>query len=196
MKKLTSHIQIIYNFVIQKFNYIIQKNMKKILAGLFMTGAIAFASAQTISFDKTTFDYGNVKAGSDGQRFFTVKNTGDKPLIISEVKPSCGCTTPEWSKDPILPGKSTQIKVGYNTGIKGAFNKLIEVYSNDPQNSRPVLYIKGNVEDIASAQAVSVAQEAKLVAAPVATAKAQPAAAAKRVAKKKADVQKVESVAK
>ena len=170
--------------------------MKKILAGLFMTGAIAFASAQTISFDKTTFDYGNVKAGSDGQRFFTVKNTGDKPLIISEVKPSCGCTTPEWSKDPILPGKSTQIKVGYNTGIKGAFNKLIEVYSNDPQNSRAVLYIKGNVEDVANAQAVSVAQEAKLVAAPVATAKAQPAAAAKRVAKKKADVQKVESVAK
>jgi hypothetical protein len=47
--------------------------MKKILAGLFMTGAIAFASAQTISFDKTTFDYGNVKAGSDGHRFFTVK---------------------------------------------------------------------------------------------------------------------------
>ena len=196
MKKLTSHIQIIYNFVIQKFNYLIQKNMKKILAGLFMTGAIAFASAQTISFDKTTFDYGNVKAGSDGHRFFTVKNTGDKPLIISEVKPSCGCTTPEWSKDPILPGKSSQIKVGYNTGIKGAFNKLIEVYSNDPQNSRSVLYIKGNVEDIASAQAVSVAQEAKLVAAPVATAKAQPAAAAKRIAKKKADVQKVESVAK
>lgn len=196
MKKLTSHIQIIYNFVIQKFNYIIQKNMKKILAGLFMTGAIAFASAQTISFDKITFDYGNVKAGSDGHRFFTVKNIGDKPLIISEVKPSCGCTTPEWSKDPILPGKSTQIKVGYNTGIKGAFNKLIEVYSNDPQNSRAVLYIKGNVEDIANAQAVSVAQEAKLVAAPVATAKAQPAAAAKRIAKKKADVQKVESVAK
>ena len=53
-----------------------------------------------------------------------------------------------------------------------------------------------NVEDVANAQAVSVAQEAKLVAAPVATAKAQPAAAAKRVAKKKADVQKVESVAK
>lgn len=164
--------------------------MKKILAGLFMTGAIAFASAQTISFDKTTFDYGNVKAGSDGHRFFTVKNTGDKPLIISEVKPSCGCTTPEWSKDPILPGKSAQIKVGYNTGIKGAFNKLIEVYSNDPANTRSVLYIKGNVEDLQG-----VNQEAKLSVAPVATATAvaaQPAAQAKRAAKKAA-VQKVEA---
>ena len=135
--------------------------MKKILAGLFMTGAIAFASAQTISFDKTTFDYGNVKAGSDGHRYFTVKNTGDKPLILSEVKPSCGCTTPEWSKDPILPGKETKIKVGYNTGIKGPFNKLIEVYSNDPANNRSVIYIKGNVEDVAG-----VNQEAKLVATP------------------------------
>ncbi len=170
--------------------------MKKILAGLFMTSAIAFASAQSISFDKTTFDYGNVKAGADGHRFFTVKNTGDKPLIISDVKPSCGCTTPEWSKDPILPGKSTQIKVGYNTGIKGPFNKLIEVYSNDPQNSRSVLYIKGNVEDVATAQAAPAAQEAKLVAGPIATVKAQPAPAAKRMAKKKADVQKVEAAAK
>lgn len=155
--------------------------MKKILAGLFMTGALAFASAQTISFDKTTFDYGNVKAGADGHRFFTVKNTGDKPLIISEVKPSCGCTTPEWSKDPILPGKEAKIKVGYNTGIKGAFNKLIEVYSNDPANNRSVLYIKGNVEDIAG-----VNQEAKLVASPTVVAtgmKAEPAQQAKAVKK-------------
>lgn len=157
--------------------------MKKILAGLLMTGAIAFASAQTISFDKTTFDYGNVKAGADGHRFFTVKNTGDKPLIISEVKPSCGCTTPEWSKDPILPGKTTQIKVGYNTGIKGAFNKLIEVYSNDPTNNRSVLYIKGNVEDVAGA---ATAQQANLtVASPAATAKAVPVNA-KKSAKKEA----------
>ncbi len=162
--------------------------MKKILAGLFMTGAIAFASAQTISFDKTTFDYGNIKAGSDGHRFFTVKNTGDKPLIISEVKPSCGCTTPEWSKDPILPGKSAQIKVGYNTGIKGAFNKLIEVYSNDPQNNRSVIYIKGNVEDVAGAANTAV-QEVK-AASPAAVAKAMPA---KKAVKKAVQAEKLEA---
>ncbi|MBN9336656.1 MAG: DUF1573 domain-containing protein [Chryseobacterium sp.] len=164
--------------------------MKKIFAAMFITASFAFASAQTISFDKTTFDYGNVKAGSDGHRFFTVKNTGDKPLIISEVKPSCGCTTPEWSKDPILPGKSAQIKVGYNTGIKGSFNKLIEVYSNDPQNNRSVLYIKGTVEDLAGENA-----EAKLTAAPeakaVAQVKAIPATDSNSRAAKKA-VKKVE----
>ncbi len=156
--------------------------MKNILAGLFMTGAMAFVSAQTISFDKTTFDYGNVKSGADGIRYFTVKNTGDKPLIISEVKPSCGCTKPEWSKDPILPGKTAQIKVGYNTSIKGSFNKLIEVYSNDPANNRSVLYIKGTVE--------GAADTTKLVATSntaVAEAKAEPsssAKAARKVAKK------------
>lgn len=147
--------------------------MKKILAGLLMTGALAFASAQTISFDKTTFDYGNVKAGSDGHRFFTVKNTGDKPLIISEVKPSCGCTTPEWSKDPILPGKEAKIKVGYNTGIKGAFNKLIEVYSNDPANNRSVIYIKGNVEDVAGATKAVAVADSKATLAPVTEAKSK-----------------------
>ncbi|MCG2792967.1 MAG: DUF1573 domain-containing protein [Weeksellaceae bacterium] len=155
--------------------------MKKILAGFLMTGAIAFASSQTISFDKTTFDYGNVKAGADGHRFFTVKNTGDKPLIISEVKPSCGCTTPEWSKDPILPGKTAQIKVGYNTGIKGVFNKLIEVYSNDPANNRSVLYIKGTVEDVPAATA---SQNATMTVTPAASAKAQAMPTSKAAAKK------------
>ena len=158
--------------------------MKKVLAGLFMTASVAFVTAQTISFDKTTFEYGNVKSGSDGHRFFTVTNKGDKPLIISEVKPSCGCTTPEWSKDPILPGKSTQIKVGYNTSIKGSFNKLIEVFSNDPENSRSVIYIKGNVEDSGENANVAVAKEAKLVVEPVSGVEA-----------KKAEVKKVNAKA-
>lgn len=120
--------------------------MKKVLAGLFLTASFAFASAQTISFDKTTHDYGTVKNGSDGHRMFVVKNTGDKPLIISKVQASCGCTTPEWSQDPIMPGKTAQIKVGYNTTIVGPFTKIIEVYSNDPVNSRSVINIKGVVE--------------------------------------------------
>lgn len=129
--------------------------MKKTIFAFLAVAGFGLASAQTISFDKTTFDYGNVKSGSDGHRFFTVKNTGDKPLIISEVKPSCGCTTPEWSKDPILPGKSAKIKVGYNTGLKGIFSKSIEVFSNDPANNRSVIFIKGNVEDAGGEQLVA-----------------------------------------
>ena len=120
--------------------------MKKILSGVALIGVVIFASAQTITFDKTTWDYGTVKTGAEGHRVFTVKNTGDKPLIISSVKASCGCTTPEWSQDPILPGKTAQIKVGYNTNINGAFTKIIEVFSNDPANSRTVINIKGVVD--------------------------------------------------
>ncbi|MDR6516326.1 DUF1573 domain-containing protein [Chryseobacterium camelliae] len=120
--------------------------MKKLIAGIALFGTFAIASAQTITFDKTTFDYGTIKPSSDGIRYFTVTNTGDKPLVLSNVKASCGCTTPEFSTDPIMPGKSAKIKVGYNTAINGGFNKMIEVFSNDPANSRSVIYIKGTVD--------------------------------------------------
>lgn len=125
--------------------------MKKIFAGLLLTASFAFATAQTISFDKTTFDYGTVKLGDDGHRVFTVKNTGDKPLIISKVKAGCGCTTPEVTTEPIMPGKTTQLKVGYDTKIAGPFVKIIEVYSNDPENGRAVINIKGTVDADAKA---------------------------------------------
>ena len=120
--------------------------MKKLLSGIALLGVFAFASAQTISFDKTTLDYGTVKTGSDGQRIFMVKNTGDKPLIVSSVTASCGCTTPVWSQDPIMPGKSAEIKVGYNTGINGYFAKQITVFSNDPETGRSTLNITGTVD--------------------------------------------------
>lgn len=121
--------------------------MKNILAGLLLTASFAAVSAQTITFNETTHDYGTIAKGANGETFFTVTNTGDKPLIISKVQPSCGCTTPEWSKDPIMPGKSAKIKVGYNTQLVNPFQKNIEVYSNDPQHGRTVLFIKGVVTD-------------------------------------------------
>ena len=142
--------------IYQTFNQKQINNMKKIFAGLFLTASFALASAQTISFDKTTIDYGTVKNGADGHRFFTVKNTGDKPLIISKVQASCGCTTPEWSQDPIMPGKTSQIKVGYNTTIVGPFQKLIQVYSNDPANVTAAINIKGTVEAPGQAQAAEL----------------------------------------
>lgn len=128
--------------------------MKKLFAGISILGFAAIASAQTISFDQTVLDYGTIKKGSDGNREFIVKNIGDKPLIISEVKPGCGCTTPSWSKDPILPGKTGKIAVHYNTNTVSAFKKIIEVYSNDPKNGRSVLYIQGKVEPDTSSATV------------------------------------------
>ena len=138
--------------------------MKNLLAGIALFGSFALATAQTITFDKTTFDYGDIKPSSDGTRFFTVTNTGDKPLVISSVKPSCGCTTPEFSTDPIMPKQSAKIKVGYNTALAGPFNKMIEVFSNDPANNRSVIYIKGNVDANAPEPKVLTPAEVKKVA--------------------------------
>lgn len=120
--------------------------MKKIIASAMLLGSFAFATAQTISFDKTTIDYGTVAVNSDGNKLFTFKNTGDKPLILSNVQPGCGCTASEWPKEPILPGKTAQIKVHYNTANSAPFKKSIDVFSNDPQNGRVVLYIQGTVD--------------------------------------------------
>ncbi|TXF77491.1 DUF1573 domain-containing protein [Chryseobacterium sp.] len=133
--------------------------MKKLFAGFALMGVFALASAQTITFDQTTWDYGTVKTNSDGHRMFKVKNTGDKPLIISSVKASCGCTTPEWSQDPIMPGKTAQIKVGYNTAINGPFVKTIEVFSNDPVNGRSALNIKGTVDPNAKERVLTAAEQ-------------------------------------
>lgn len=119
--------------------------MKKLVGSLLLLGAFAFSSAQTITFEKTTLDYGTVKANSDGNRVFTFTNTGDKPLIISNVQPGCGCTASDWTKEPILPGKKGEIKVHYNTANLNAFKKTIDVFSNDPANGRVVLYIQGTV---------------------------------------------------
>lgn len=131
--------------------------MKKLFGLFALVGGMVLASAQSIAFDQTTLDYGKVGVNSDGNRVFTVRNTGTQPLIISSVKPSCGCTTPDWSKDPILPGQTGQIKVHYNTATTGDFLKMVEVFSNDPQNGRSVLYIKGNVDPDLKAPAVATA---------------------------------------
>ena len=120
--------------------------MKKIFISLLLTASFAFAMAQTISFDKTIINYGQIQSGDDGVRLFTVTNVGDKPLIISKVEAACGCTTPQITKEPIMPGKSAILRVGYNTGLVGAFSKDIKVYSNDPKNERSVVTIQGNVE--------------------------------------------------
>lgn len=105
-----------------------------------------FISAQSISFEKDQIDYGIIKKNSDGYQTFKFTNEGDKPLIISNVKSSCECSAPSWTKSPILPGKKGEITVKYNTKNIGKFSKSIEVFSNDPKISRKLLKIKGEVQ--------------------------------------------------
>ena len=99
---------------------------------------------ESIVFEKTIHDYGTIAQGADGNSEFKFTNTGKAPLILSNVKASCGCTVPEWPKEPIAPGKTSSIKVKYNTATVGAFNKSITVNSNAVNNT-VMLQIKGNV---------------------------------------------------
>jgi hypothetical protein len=98
-----------------------------------------------IEFENTTFDFGNIAIGSDGTCDFRFTNTSDEDLIINTVKTSCGCTNPEWPKDPIKPGNTGEIKVKYNTKIQGKFQKSITVFCN-ASNSPAKLLIKGEVQ--------------------------------------------------
>ncbi len=98
-----------------------------------------------IEFKSETIDYGNIAKGSDGIRVFEFTNTGDAPLIISNVKSSCGCTVPEKPKDPIAPGANGEIKVKYDTKRVGPIRKTVTVYSNATEPIK-ALKIKGVVE--------------------------------------------------
>ncbi len=112
----------------------------------------AAASAQgVLKFGKEVHDFGTLKEGPIATYSFEVKNTGNAPVVISNAMASCGCTTPEWKKDPIMPGASATIKVGYNTaGRPGNFTKTITVTSN-AENATVVLTIKGSVTPKAAA---------------------------------------------
>ncbi|WP_026777403.1 DUF1573 domain-containing protein [Polaribacter sp. Hel_I_88] len=118
--------------------------MKTILA-LFFIGFFNFAiNAQEFKFDKTTIDYGKIDKNANGVRTFTFTNIGDQPLIIKDIKSTCGCTIPEKPEKPILPNEKGTIKVSYNTKIIGGFSKSITILSN-AKNERTVLKIKGFV---------------------------------------------------
>lgn len=98
----------------------------------------------SIIFNKLEHNYGTIEQGSNGEVQFKFTNKGQEPIVLSNVRASCGCTTPQWPRNPIMPGKEGVIKVIYNTNIVGAFNKSITVMSN-ATNSNVVLRIKGNV---------------------------------------------------
>ncbi|MCK0191361.1 DUF1573 domain-containing protein [Arenibacter sp. F20364] len=122
--------------------------MKKIVLVLFIGllgfGLTAQENAAKIKFKTETVDYGEVAKGSDGVRVFEFTNTGNAPLVISKVSSSCGCTIPKKPDAPILPGKTGEIQVKYDTNRVGPIAKAITVISNADTPTK-VLKIKGKV---------------------------------------------------
>ena len=100
-----------------------------------------------ISFEKTVIDYGTVNKGDNGVREFVFTNSGNAPLIISNVKSTCGCTIPKKPEKPILPGESEKIQVKYDTKRVGFIRKSITVTSNAASSPTTILKIKGQVVD-------------------------------------------------
>lgn len=110
-------------------------------------GPVAFAQAPqvpSIEFKTLEHNFGKQEYKASTTYTFEFKNTSKVPLILTSVSASCGCTTPEWPKEPILPGKTGSIKVTYNSQIIGAFTKLVYVYSNASTNM-VTLTIKGEI---------------------------------------------------
>lgn len=84
-----------------------------------------------IQFDNVEYDFGNVKAGEIVEHTYVVKNTGEAPLIIQDAHPSCGCTVPDFTKEPIPVGGTGFVKAKFDTsGKKDVQNKTIEVTAN------------------------------------------------------------------
>ena len=117
--------------------------MKQLITIMFI-GLISFSvNAQAkIEFKSETIDYGTIEKGSDGVRVFEFTNTGDEPLIISKVSSSCGCTIPKKPKDPIMPGKTGEIEVKYDTKRTGFIRKTITVTSNATNVKGGLSYLK------------------------------------------------------
>ncbi|TCP28010.1 uncharacterized protein DUF1573 [Tenacibaculum skagerrakense] len=100
--------------------------------------------AQEFKFEQETINYGKVEQSSDGVRVFEFTNIGDAPLLIKDIKSSCGCAVPQKPEKPIMPGEKGQISVSYDTKRLGAFSKAITIFSN-AKRERMSIKIKGYV---------------------------------------------------
>lgn len=96
-----------------------------------------------VTFKQSTIDLGNIPQGVPAEAEFVFTNTGKSPIVIQNVRAACGCTTPSYTKETILPGKSGNVKAVYNAATPGAFNKNITVTT---EAGSETLWIKGNVE--------------------------------------------------
>ncbi|GHT75493.1 hypothetical protein AGMMS50262_10950 [Bacteroidia bacterium] len=133
-------------------------NLKKLLvipalAGLFVMAYTPDSIAQevkkekVVTVDKTVHDFGTVSEdGGNISTVFIVTNNTNAPIVITGVRASCGCTTPEWTKEPIAPGKTGEVKATYSPkGRPGPFEKTVTI-TTDGDPDRIVVKIKGVVE--------------------------------------------------
>ena len=123
--------------------------MKKIIALLSLLACFTVGQAQitpveeVLVLKQTEYNFDQIPQGKPVYYTFEIVNTGKTALKLDDVHASCGCTTPEWNRDPIAPGATAKIKVGYNAAAEGPFEKFITITYNTNQSKQ--LKIKGTV---------------------------------------------------
>ncbi len=105
----------------------------------------AFVQGPKLTLDKEVHNYGKIKKGADGSCYFTISNSGTEPLLVSNAKGSCGCTVPDWPREPIAPGETAKMKVTYATNRVGPINKSVTITSNSVDGKVKVVRIAGEV---------------------------------------------------
>ena len=107
--------------------------------------AVKAGDEPIFKWSEETWDFGTIPQGTPVTHEFKFTNTGKTPLVISKVDKSCGCTTPKWSTEPIMPGKTGWVSATFNAAAANAFTKTVTVHSNAKDGDK-VLYIKGVVK--------------------------------------------------
>ena len=139
------------------------KNLKLSIVALFIS-TISFAQLQeakaavtapvakaqkasNMSWKSETHDFGSIEKGKPATHTFTFTNTTKETVLLTAVKPSCGCTAANYTKTPIKPGETGSVDATYNAAAPGNFQKTITVTTNEEGATPKVLIIKGNVQD-------------------------------------------------
>jgi hypothetical protein len=133
-------------FYAPEFSKLNRKYFNTVYQRFFEKGITGKVSITTVESEQTEIELKNLHAGKTSEAVFILKNTGTNPLVIQQVESSCGCTVPDWEKQPIAAGKTTEIKVRITPEEKEYFHKTITVHCNT-ESGQVSLKIKGVVED-------------------------------------------------
>lgn len=118
-----------------------------------VVASISTTQADPLELRETEHDFDKIPQGKPVYYNFEIRNTGTTELKLDDVHASCGCTTPEWSREAIAPGSAAKIKVGYNAASEGYFEKFITVTYNTTQTKQ--IKIKGTVWKVPEGSAPS-----------------------------------------
>jgi hypothetical protein len=102
-----------------------------VTVGFSQQAPVTKTDGPVLTLERTSHDFGDIYQGEVVEQVFKFTNTGNQPLIITDIKTTCGCTTPVWPRNPIMPGGTGEIKVGFNsTGKSNKQTKNLPIISN------------------------------------------------------------------